>query len=308
MIKRRMMKRSMLLSLLAGLALAPNAFGFLVEGNVYCDVNGDGGITSGDIPLPGLTIRAVQGLQVGTGITDAAGAYIVGGIGTGNWIVSVDPASLNPGATATSLAVLLTNENPFQSGLDLLVDDPACREVVPYCGDGTLDAGEACDDGNNVDGDGCSANCTVEAYCGDGTLDPGEQCDDGNNENGDGCSALCATEGGGEGCTPGYWKQSQHFDSYAAPYAPTTLFVDAFGVDAFPGKTLVQVLGTGGGGLNALGRHAVAALLNAASGGVDYDRTTAEVIASFGAAHASGSYEALKNVFSTFNEQGCPLN
>jgi uncharacterized repeat protein (TIGR01451 family) len=36
-------------------------------------------------------------------------------------------------------------------------------------------------------------------YCGDGHLDPGEQCDDGNNVNGDGCSASCRTEGGGGG-------------------------------------------------------------------------------------------------------------
>ena len=303
-----MLRKLRLLSMLACLTFATNAFGFSIQGNVYCDVNGDGGISSGDLPLAGLTIHATQSVIVGTGVTDASGAYTVGALGTGNWLVTVDPASLNPGATSTSRTVLLTLEDPFPTGQDLLVDDPACREVVPYCGDGTLDSAEACDDGNNVDGDGCSANCTVEAYCGDGTLDPGEQCDDGNTTNGDGCSALCSTEGGGEGCTPGYWKQSQHFDSYPAAYAPTTRFVDAFGVNAFPGKTLLQVLGQGGGGLKALGRHAVAALLNATSGDVDYDRTTAEVIASFRAAYASGSYETVKNVFATFNEQGCPLN
>ena len=35
------------------------------------------------------------------------------------------------------------------------------------CGDGVLDPGEACDDGNPLDGDGCSSKCTVEAgyYC-----------------------------------------------------------------------------------------------------------------------------------------------
>jgi len=38
-----------------------------------------------------------------------------------------------------------------------------------------------------------------EPYCGDGNLDPGEQCDDGNNVNGDGCSSVCNTEGGGGG-------------------------------------------------------------------------------------------------------------
>ena len=32
----------------------------------------------------------------------------------------------------------------------------------PYCGDGTIDAGEECDDGNTANGDGCSSICIVE--------------------------------------------------------------------------------------------------------------------------------------------------
>jgi hypothetical protein len=78
--------------------------------------------------------------------------------------------------------------------------------------------------------------------------------------------------------------------------------------NAFPGKTLLDVLENGGGGLNALGRHTVAALLNAASSGVDYDLTSAQVISLFNAAYPGGDYEALKNRFAGFNEQGCPLN
>ena len=34
---------------------------------------------------------------------------------------------------------------------------------VPSCGDGILDGGEDCDDGNNTNGDCCSATCTFEA-------------------------------------------------------------------------------------------------------------------------------------------------
>ncbi|MCB9561159.1 MAG: DUF4215 domain-containing protein [Kofleriaceae bacterium] len=41
--------------------------------------------------------------------------------------------------------------------------------VGPLCGNGVVDAGEACDDGACVDGDGCSATCQVEA---------GYECDD----------------------------------------------------------------------------------------------------------------------------------
>ncbi len=112
---------------------------------------------------------------------------------------------------------------------------------------------------------------------------------------------------GGQGCTPGYWKQSQHYDSYPAPYAYNTLFSSVF-ENAFSGKTFQQVMATGGGGLNALGRHTVAALLNAASGGVDYDLTPQEVIDGFNAVYPGGDYEAQKNIFANFNEQGCPLN
>ncbi len=49
--------------------------------------------------------------------------------------------------------------------------------AMGVCGDGTLDPGEACDDGNTVDGDGCQADCTLPmAACGDGNADPGESC------------------------------------------------------------------------------------------------------------------------------------
>ena len=57
------------------------------------------------------------------------------------------------------------------------------------CGNGIVDPGEVCDDGNNESGDGCPADCSEP--CGDGVLDPGEVCDDGNRIDGDGCSADC---------------------------------------------------------------------------------------------------------------------
>lgn len=53
---------------------------------------------------------------------------------------------------------------------------------------------EACDDGDVVGGDGCSAACEIEGdepVCGDHVIDAGEACDDG-----DGCSAACTVEEG----------------------------------------------------------------------------------------------------------------
>jgi cysteine-rich repeat protein len=77
-------------------------------------------------------------------------------------------------------------------------DNNAARSTGHHaCGDGIVDPGEGCDDGNTVSGDGCSATCTVETphpMCGNGIKENGEQCDDGNTTNGDGCSATCTKE------------------------------------------------------------------------------------------------------------------
>jgi hypothetical protein len=113
------------------------------------------------------------------------------------------------------------------------------------------------------------------------------------------------TPEGGDGCTPGYWKQSQHFDSYPAGITPSTL-LSAVGINS--SVSFLTALSTTGGGLNALLRHGAAAYLNAASTGVDYDLTTAEVVELVNDAIASGDYESAKDVLEGFNEQGCPLN
>ncbi|MGI9200055.1 MAG: hypothetical protein ACR2QL_03270, partial [Woeseiaceae bacterium] len=114
---------------------------------------------------------------------------------------------------------------------------------------------------------------------------------------------------GGQGCTPGYWKQEHHFADWTAPYEPNDLFSEHF-EDAFPGLTMVEVADGNGGGLVALGRHTVAAVLNAANPEVSYDLTPQQVIDAFNAVYpgSKGDYETLKNEFEEFNELGCPLN
>lgn len=64
----------------------------------------------------------------------------------------------------------------------------------PYCGNGVVEANEACDLGiGNEVGRYCTVRCT-EPRCGDGELDLGEACDDGNLVDRDGCSAACLDE------------------------------------------------------------------------------------------------------------------
>lgn len=66
---------------------------------------------------------------------------------------------------------------------------------LSLCGNGILDPGEACDDGNYITGDLCSEKCLPNVIaCGDWDIDIGEQCDDGNQISGDGCSDSCQWE------------------------------------------------------------------------------------------------------------------
>ena len=54
--------------------------------------------------------------------------------------------------------------------------------LVPNpCGNGAVEEGEVCDDGNTADNDYCSADClSVTGSCGDNAVQSNEDCDDGN--------------------------------------------------------------------------------------------------------------------------------
>ena len=88
-------------------------------------------------------------------------------------------------------------------GSDSRCYDGVCLPVA--CGNGRVDGpdpnepgdiGEVCDDGNQISGDGCSANCQSDETCGNGVVDPvkGELCDDGNHLQHDGCDSRCQLE------------------------------------------------------------------------------------------------------------------
>jgi cysteine-rich repeat protein len=60
------------------------------------------------------------------------------------------------------------------------VFDPGGVRAFSSCGNGSLDAGEQCDDGNGSDGDCCTAECQVPATCDDADACTGnDQCTNG---------------------------------------------------------------------------------------------------------------------------------
>lgn len=110
--------------------------------------------------------------------------------------------------------------------------DTSCQTIPTVCGNGILQPGEACDDGNTTDYDGCSSSCTIETpscgnehvesyvgeqcdppdgvlcdekckeipiVCGNGIKQPGEACDDGNGIDDDACTNKCALPTCGDG-------------------------------------------------------------------------------------------------------------
>jgi cysteine-rich repeat protein len=69
----------------------------------------------------------------------------------------------------------------------------------PVCGNGVIEEGEECDDGNPSDTDACPRTC-MTASCGDGFVHAGvEICDDGNAIETDDCLSTCVPASCGDG-------------------------------------------------------------------------------------------------------------
>lgn len=134
--------------------------------------------------------------------------------------------------------------------------------------------------------------------------------------------------GGDQGCTPGYWKQKQHFDSWpvdttyiAGGVNPSTPLANVIGfeVPGFEGITMLEALQLNGGGAKALLRQGAAGILNALSTEVDYNMSLETAIRNIEdgldpLVFQSSTYgddddlEQRKNFLEAANEQVCPLN
>jgi cysteine-rich repeat protein len=68
-------------------------------------------------------------------------------------------------------------------------------EVLPLCGDDIVTGSEQCDGADDEACPGeCLSSCLCAGDCGNGVAEIGEECDDGNNVSGDGCRDDCTLE------------------------------------------------------------------------------------------------------------------
>jgi len=144
----------------------------------------------------GPTATESPGTTQGPATHGGTGTGADTGSGTGGWSTGVDPSTgVEPATT----------EPPANCGDGVLDRGETCDDgaengptrpctpdcAVNVCGDGhPLTPGEACDDGNLVDGDTCRPDCTLPPTCGNNKVDNGEACDDGNAIDSDGCIAC----------------------------------------------------------------------------------------------------------------------
>jgi hypothetical protein len=119
-------------------------------------------------------------------------------------------------------------------------------------------------------------------------------------------TTTTTTPPGGEGCTPGFWKNHpEAWEGYTTAQTVGSVFSAA--PASVAGLTLLDALKNGGGEEEALARHAVAALLGAASSNVDFPiADPQDVIDLVNDAFASGDYESAKDLLEGFNELDTP--
>ncbi|MBI1815242.1 MAG: hypothetical protein HYR72_09715 [Deltaproteobacteria bacterium] len=115
-----------------------------------------------------ITVTAIQDDQLG-----AIGGVPLNGLPAGS-AHTFTMTDMGANTDITNTVVVTANNSSCGSSTFTRTD----TAVLTICGDGDLDPGEACDDGNNVSGDGCTADCTAieEGFT---CPTPGTLCDDG---------------------------------------------------------------------------------------------------------------------------------
>ncbi|MES2719002.1 MAG: SdrD B-like domain-containing protein [Pseudomonadota bacterium] len=252
---------------------------------VWVDIDKDGVQDANEGGVAGVRVFLLNaaGKQVGSLTTDANGEYLFTNLTPGDYSVRFDLTTLPQGYTVTTRDAAAANDLTDSDA------DPTTGRTITT----SLESGEV-----DLSWDlGIQANIGIDLE----KLVRGEY--------------LVQNSGGGEGLTPGFWKNhSSYGPAPLSGWPETGLSPDAsyesiFGVNVpNTNPTLLQALGMGGGEMDALLRHSTAALLNASNPYVDYAYTRAQIITMVQSAFSTGKYNATKDLFAAQNELGADLN
>lgn len=141
------------------------------------------------------------------------------------------------------------------------------------------------------------------------------------------CATICCPSPPPSGCTLGFWKKNA--DNHGASawcdrFSPSDTISDHFflnepleirgkGKSTITDPTLLQALEANGGGVNAMIRQGVAAMLNACSDCVNYEisdplQVIMMIEETLNGEPGADTVDELHSMFAEWNEAGCPLN
>ena len=199
-----------------------------------CSVNGAAACASGVCDVTGVPAMCEPAGACGNGLLEFPEACDDGNTLSGDGCSMICFLDSLPDGSGCNLG----GDRACLSGRCDTTETPDTCEPADTCGNGLVEAGEACDDGNRGSGDGCSAFCFIDALptgvdcstngaavcasgicdttespatceaansCGNSVIETGEACDDGGMVPGDGCSPTCFVEDQPDGsdCTVG---------------------------------------------------------------------------------------------------------
>lgn len=138
----------------------------------------------------------------------------------------------SPGEDEATSTTETTDESSSESASGESSSESTTTGDATACGNGVVEAGEDCDDGNRNDGDDCLNTCAA-ASCGDGIVHEGvEACDDGNTLDSDACLGTCALATCGDGFLHEGVEECDDANALDGDACPTTC-VAAFCGDGF---------------------------------------------------------------------------
>jgi cysteine-rich repeat protein len=117
--------------------------------------------------------------------------------------ISTAPTESTEGSMSASMSATGTVTDGTGPGSTDSSESTGSTTSAELCGNGTIDPGEVCDQGDNLGGyNGCKSDCLgYDQFCGDNTLDPVEGCDDGNDIDTDTCIKTCTDANDVTSCT-----------------------------------------------------------------------------------------------------------